>query len=73
MTVRSDRIEARDKRSIQDSFNRSAADIRALEEGDIVVESPRRLFIRDTDGIYWKVEVSTAGVLTTTSVGATLP
>ena len=73
MTVRSDRIEARDKRSIQDSFNRSAADIRALEEGDIVVESPRRLFIRDTDGIYWTVEVSTAGVLTTTSVGATLP
>lgn len=67
------RLEARDKRSLQASLDRTAKDLRDNQESDVVIEAPRRLFLRDTNGIYWQITVSTTGVLTTTNVGATLP
>lgn len=67
------RLDARDKRSLQANLDRQSKDIRENAEGDVVIEMPRRLFLRDTDGIYWQITVSTAGVLTTTNMGATLP
>lgn len=70
---RGDRIEVRDARSRQEVLEHQNKEMRQFADGDLVIEAPRRLFLRDTDGIYWQITVSTAGVLTTTNVGATLP
>jgi hypothetical protein len=52
-----------------DESDRRAA--RAAQE-DVVVEFPRRLFLRSASGTYWQIGVSDAGVLTATNAGATL-
>lgn len=73
MTERVGNVQVRDEKSLQQGLERYSRDIKQVTEGDIVVEMPRRMFLRDTNGIYWQITVSTTGVLTTTSVGATLP
>jgi hypothetical protein len=66
-------VTIRDQRALQTGLDQNSRQIKENAEGDIIVEMPRRLFLRDTDGIYWQITVSTTGVLTVTSVGATLP
>ena len=41
---------------------------------DIIIDdSDSGLVLKDTDGVYWRVQISTAGALTTTSLGTTKP
>jgi hypothetical protein len=39
----------------------------------IIDDSDAGLVLKDTDGVYWRVQISTAGALTTTSLGTTKP
>ncbi len=39
----------------------------------IVIEHPRRLYLRAPNGTYWEVSVGNTGILSTTNVGGTLP
>jgi hypothetical protein len=39
----------------------------------IIDDSDSGLVLKDTDGVYWRVQISTAGALTTTSLGTTKP
>lgn len=73
MSERIASVQIRDEKSLQQGLENYSRQIRELTDGDIVVEMPKRLFMRDTNGIYWQIKVSTTGVLTSTSVGATLP
>lgn len=45
---------------------------RDLEEGDIVIEEPRRLLLRSPNGTYFTLSVDDAGALTATDVGTKL-
>lgn len=40
------------------------------QDADVVIEHPRRLFLRSPGGTYFQLEVSDAGVLTATNVGS---
>lgn len=42
-------------------------------QADIVIEMPRRLFLRSEDGTYFAVSISNAGAVTTTNMGSKLP
>ncbi len=42
-------------------------------QADIVIEHPRRLYLRAPNGTYWEVSVGNTGILSTTNVGGTLP
>ena len=43
-------------------------------EGDVTVDSSSRgLVLKDSTGVYWRVTISTAGVVTSTSLGTTKP
>ena len=39
----------------------------------IIDDSDSGLVLKDTDGVYWRVQISTAGALITTSLGTTKP
>jgi hypothetical protein len=36
---------------------------------DVVVEDPRRLFLRSPNGTYWQISVTDAGAITATNMG----
>lgn len=36
---------------------------------DVVIEDPRRLFLRSPNGTYWQIGVTDAGVITATNMG----
>ena len=43
-------------------------------EGDVIISTPGRgLVLKDSAGIYWRITVSTSGVLTSVSLGTTKP
>lgn len=43
---------------------------RSREKGeDVVIEDPRRLFLRSPNGTYWQIGVNDAGALTTINMG----
>lgn len=44
---------------------------RAREQSaDVVIEHPRRLFMRSPNGTYWQLDVTDAGALTITNAGS---
>ena len=54
--------------SITDAFRNISTD------GDITVDTATRgLVLKDSAGIYWRVTVSTSGVLTSANLGTTKP
>lgn len=36
---------------------------------DVVIEDPRRLFLRSPNGTYWQIGVTDAGAITVTNMG----
>jgi len=52
------------------SRNRNGSDT----TDDIIIDNADAgLVLKDTDGVYWRVQISTAGALITTSLGTTKP
>lgn len=56
----------RDQRQLREQFGRQSKDMRQIQEGDVVVEDPRGLYLRSPGGLYFQVTVSDSGALTAT-------
>lgn len=70
---RAGRADIRDVRGLTQRLDDQRLAIRELTEADIVFDEGRKLKLRSANGIYWSIQVSDLGVLSTTDEGTTLP
>lgn len=64
------RIES--ERQLRGEFEKVRSDQRRASEEDVIIEHPRRLFLRSPDGHFWQLGVDNAGTITATDVGTSL-
>lgn len=59
-----------DSRQVREEMDRMRRNQRDQNEGDLIVEYPRRLLLRSPNGKYWAISVSNAGVLSASDAGS---
>lgn len=62
----------RDERQLRGRLEDIRRDQQRANEEDIIVEHPRRLFLRSPNGHFWLLGVDNSGALTTTDMGTSL-
>lgn len=58
-----------DPRQVREEMDRMRRNQRDQNEGDVIIEYPRRLLLRSPNGKYWAISVSNAGVLSASDAG----
>lgn len=64
------RIES--ERQLRGELEGIRRDQQRQNEEDVIIEHPRRLFLRSSDGHFWLLGVDNTGALTTTDMGTSL-
>lgn len=63
---------ARDGHDLRREQDQAKRERRRLQLDDVIIDNDRKILLRSANGHYWSIQVSNAGVLSTTDEGTSL-